>query len=98
MANGIRPDVIAGTSIGAVAGGLYAMDRLDEFEAWARALTRRRIFGYLDFSFSGSGLISGSRLAGSPRGKNRGGPNGDPPPKLAPVAPPIRTGRPKWVT
>jgi len=28
--NGIKPDVIAGTSIGAVAGGLYAVNKLDE--------------------------------------------------------------------
>src|SRR5207244_13020469 len=59
IANGIRPDVIAGTSIGAVAGGLYAAGKLDDFEAWARSLTRRRIFGYMDFSFAGSGLIGG---------------------------------------
>jgi NTE family protein len=62
VANGIRPDVITGTSIGAVVGGVYAAGRLDDFEAWARHLTRRRVFGYLDFSLSGSGLIGGDRL------------------------------------
>ena len=30
---------------------------------WARSLTRRGLLGYLDVSFGGSGLISGSRLA-----------------------------------
>jgi NTE family protein len=63
LANGIRPDVVTGTSIGAVVAGAYAAGRLDAFEAWARELTRGRVFGYLDFSFSGSGLIGGSRLA-----------------------------------
>ncbi|MGB8487017.1 MAG: patatin-like phospholipase family protein [Xanthobacteraceae bacterium] len=63
LANGIRPDVITGTSIGAVIAGVYAAGRLDAFEAWARELTRGRVLGYLDFSFSGSGLIGGSRLA-----------------------------------
>ena len=63
LANGIRPDVVTGTSIGAVIAGVYAAGRLDAFEAWARELTRGRVFGYLDFSFSGSGLIGGSRLA-----------------------------------
>ena len=29
---------------------------------WARSLTRRRLFGYLDVSLGGLGLISGSRL------------------------------------
>src|SRR5581483_1573654 len=38
-AHGITPDVIVGTSIGAVAGGCYAGDALDTFEEWARSLT-----------------------------------------------------------
>src|SRR5262250_3232813 len=53
MAHGIRPDVITGTSIGAVIAGVYAARCLDDFEAWARLLTRRRVFGYLDFSIAG---------------------------------------------
>ena len=63
IANGIKPDVIAGTSIGALVGGCYAAGHLDSLEEWARTLTRRRIFGYLDFSIAGSGLIGGNRLA-----------------------------------
>ncbi|MEZ5774413.1 MAG: patatin-like phospholipase family protein [Hyphomicrobiaceae bacterium] len=59
---GIRPDVIAGTSIGAVAGGCSSAGRLGELEAFARSLTRRRVFGFLDFNLAGSGLISGDRL------------------------------------
>jgi NTE family protein len=60
---GIRPDVIVGTSIGAVAGGCYAANRLEALERWARKLTVRGLIGHLDVSFSGSGLIGGSRLA-----------------------------------
>ena len=59
---GIVPDVVAGTSIGAVVGGCYVADRLDELEEFARDLTRRKVFGYLDFNLSGSGLINGQRL------------------------------------
>ncbi len=62
-AAGIKPDVIVGTSIGAVVGGCFAGDRLAAFEEWARALTRRGILGYLDISLSGAGLIGGGRLA-----------------------------------
>jgi NTE family protein len=61
-AAGIKPDVIAGTSIGAVVGGCYAAGHLDDVEAFARELTRRRVFGYLDFNFTGTGLITGQRL------------------------------------
>src|SRR6516162_878268 len=63
MAHGIRPDVITGTSIGAVVAGLYAADALDAFEEWCRGLTRRGVLSYLDFRLGGSGLISGARLA-----------------------------------
>lgn len=61
-AAGIRPDIIAGTSIGAVVGGCYSAGHLDQLEYFARELTVRRVFGYLDFNFSGTGLISGQRL------------------------------------
>jgi NTE family protein len=60
---GLKFDVIAGTSIGAIVGGCHAAGQLDAFEDWARTLTRRRVFGYLDFSIAGSGLIGGVRLA-----------------------------------
>ncbi len=60
--SGINPDVIAGTSIGAVVGGCHAADELDAVEDFARGLTRRRVFGYLDFNLAGTGLISGQRL------------------------------------
>ena len=59
---GIKPDIIAGTSIGAVVGGCYAAGHLDEIEDFARSLTRRRVFGYLDFNLTGTGLINGQRL------------------------------------
>jgi NTE family protein len=62
LAHGIVPDVITGTSIGAVVGGCHAAGQLHEFEAWALGLTRRRVLGYLDISLGGSGLISGDRL------------------------------------
>jgi NTE family protein len=63
IANGIVPDVIVGTSIGAVAGGCYSAGQLDAFEDWARGLTVRGVLGYLDLSLSGSGIINGGRLA-----------------------------------
>lgn len=61
-AAGIYPDVIAGTSIGAVVGGCYVAGELDALEQFARDLTRRKVLGFLDFNFSGSGLINGRRL------------------------------------
>ncbi len=60
--NGIEADIVAGTSMGAVVGGCYSAGRMTEIEGFARELTRRRVFGYLDFNLAGSGLISGQRL------------------------------------
>jgi NTE family protein len=61
-AAGIFPDIVAGTSVGALVGGCYVAGELDALEEFARSLTRRRILGFLDFNFSGSGLIHGQRL------------------------------------
>jgi NTE family protein len=59
---GIVPDVIAGCSVGAVVGGCYAAGKLDEVEAFALSLDKRRVMGLLDFHIGGSGLIAGDRL------------------------------------
>src|SRR5918995_5854102 len=59
---GIVPDVIAGCSVGAVVGGCHAAGKLDEVEAFARSLDKRRVMGLLDFHIGGSGLIAGHRL------------------------------------
>ena len=61
-AAGIVPDVVAGTSIGAVVGGCFLAGQLDELERFATSLTRRRILNYLDFNLAGTGLINGGRL------------------------------------
>jgi len=59
---GIHPDIVVGTSIGAVVGGCYVAGELGALERFALELTRRKVLGFLDFNFSGSGLITGHRL------------------------------------
>ncbi len=61
---GLKPDIISGTSIGAVVGGCYAAGKLNQLEEWARSLTPRRILGLLDITFGGAGLLSGLKLSG----------------------------------
>jgi len=63
VAHGIVPDVIVGTSIGAVVGGVYAANQMNGLEEWARGLTVRGVLGYLDINLTGSGLIRGDHLA-----------------------------------
>lgn len=59
---GIEIAMIAGTSIGALVGGCYLAGKLDELEAFARSLTRRRMFNLVDITFRGSGLLGGMKL------------------------------------
>jgi len=60
--HGIVPDIVIGTSIGAVVGAAYLAGKLDVMEEWARSLNRFRILSYLDFRVQSGGLINGSRL------------------------------------
>lgn len=62
LERGIVPDVVAGTSIGAVVGGAYVSDGLDPLEDWARGLGRTNFFRFLDFKLIGGGLFGGQKL------------------------------------
>jgi len=53
---------IAGCSIGALIGGIYAAGKLDEYEQWVRAITRVDIFTLLDLSWDKSGLVKGDKI------------------------------------
>ena len=60
---GIRPDIISGTSIGAIVGAAYLAGKLDVLEKWARSLNRRKMMSYMDVRWGGSGFMRGERLA-----------------------------------
>lgn len=60
---GIVPDLVCGTSIGALIGGMQQAGKLDVVEEWARGLKRNRLFRYLDLTLTGGGLISGKKLS-----------------------------------
>ncbi len=98
IANGIVPDVIVGTSIGAVVGGCYAAQNLDELEAWARSLTVRGVLGYLDISLSGSGLIRGQHLAARLEAALTDRKIDDLPLRFAAIATEFNTGHEIWLT
>lgn len=53
---------IAGSSMGALVGGIYAAGELDTFKQWILALTRTDVIRFLDFSFSSEGLFKGERI------------------------------------
>lgn len=60
--NGFQIASIAGCSMGALVGGIYAAGKLDLYERWARKMGRFGLFSLLDFSFGRGGLVKGERL------------------------------------
>jgi len=90
-------DMIAGTSIGALVGGCYLAGKLPELEEFALSLTKRRIFGLLDFNFSGSGLLAGMRLSNRMREHLEGLRIEDLPRPFVCVASELRTGHEVWL-
>jgi len=98
IAKGYTPDIIAGTSFGAVVGGCYAAGKLDDVEQWGLGLTRRRVLTYLDVSFSGMGLLSGGRLAEKLNGTLGDTKIEELPIRFGAIATEIGTGHEIWIT
>jgi NTE family protein len=98
VAHGIVPNVVVGTSIGAVVGGAYASGHLDALEEWARSLQPRNILSYLDIRLNGSGLIGGTKLAAEIEASMGQTLIEDLPIKYATVATEVRTGHEIWLT
>ncbi len=96
--HGIVPNIVVGTSIGAVVGGAYAAGHLDTLEEWARRLQPRNILGYLDIRLNGSGLIGGDKLAMQLEAALGHTLIEDLPLKFATVATEVRTGHEIWLT
>ena len=60
---GIEPDVVCGTSIGALVGGIYLSGQLDSLEKWLLQLDRKKIIRYLDIKLlPAGGFVEGKRL------------------------------------
>jgi len=53
---------VAGSSMGALIGGIYASGKLDEYEKWLRTLDKLDVFGLIDFTLSSSGIIKADKV------------------------------------
>ena len=58
---GIKPDIVCGTSIGALVGAYYASGELDQLERWVTSLAWTTVVRLMDVTWRG-GLIRGQRL------------------------------------
>jgi NTE family protein len=58
---GVHPDMVCGTSIGALVGAAYASGELEQFEQWLLGLSFSDVLSFMDVHLSG-GVIKGERL------------------------------------
>lgn len=61
-ARGYSITSIAGSSMGAFVGGLYATGNLDKFREWVVNLDKLNVFNLVDFTLSSQGFIRGERV------------------------------------
>jgi NTE family protein len=95
---GISPDIVCGTSIGALVGAAYAAGELERLETWVRSLTRQAIVGLLDLKLKlGTGLIEGAKLLGFLRSHFTDHGIARLPKTYAAVATELATGREIWL-
>jgi NTE family protein len=60
---GIRPDVVAGCSMGALVGAAEAGGKRAELQDWALDLTQTKFLGLVDLQLSAGGLVAGKQIA-----------------------------------
>ena len=53
---------IAGCSMGALIGGVYAAGKLEEFREWMKTVDRKKMLELTDFSLSLNHIVKGSRI------------------------------------
>ena len=61
-AQGYHITSIAGCSMGALIGGVYAAGKLNEFREWMKTIDRKKMLELTDFSLSLNHLVKGKRI------------------------------------
>ena len=61
-AKGYRISSIAGCSMGALVGGVYAAGKIKEFREWMKTVDRKKMLELTDFSLSLNHLVKGTRI------------------------------------
>jgi len=59
---GVNITSVAGSSMGALIGGIYAAGKLDDYEKWICSLDKFDVFSLIDFTLSTSGIIKADKV------------------------------------
>jgi NTE family protein len=94
---GIEPEIVCGTSMGALVGAAYVAGRLADLRQWAEAASWREIVPLMDVRFAGGGLIDAKQVIEFLRGIGIGGPIESYAKTYAAVATDFVTGREIWL-
>lgn len=96
--NGYEIRAIAGSSMGALVGGIYAAGELDAYRRWVTALDRADVLRLLDLSFRWGGLLKGDRIVDRLRDLIGDREIGDLPISYTAVATDLERGREVWLS
>ena len=62
VANGYSITSIAGCSMGALVGGVYAVGKLKEFREWMKTIDKKKMLSLSDISISFNHIVKGNRI------------------------------------
>ena len=95
---GIKPDIVCGSSMGAVAGAVYLLGKTHDFAEWVSDLSTGEMLSYMSISFGASGgFAHGGRLMDYLRGSMGQVNIEDLDRAYAAVATDLKTGREIWL-
>lgn len=60
--NGFNIKSVAGSSIGSIIGGFFAMGKLDEYANWVKQLDKKDVLSLMDFTLKSNGIIKGEKV------------------------------------
>ena len=93
----IVPDIVCGTSAGALVGAAYAADRLPQLQARIEQLNWREIASLVDVHINNGGVMEGARIETFLRDLGISGPIETYRKRFAAVATDLTTGREVWL-
>lgn len=62
--HGFRITSVAGASMGALVGGIYAAGGLEAFKEWMKTVDRMKVFNLMDFTIGNGGFVKGEKVIG----------------------------------